>query len=481
MSPRGHRSKVARLWIALAGALLLMLPAIASAHAILIASTPTLGAATPTSPPEIRLQFSEAITLLNPANDCQVVNHLGGSVESGPCHINPTNVRELDAPLIPGLAPGTYTVRYRVVSADSHVVGAAVAFAIGNGPVGLPYLGNRPAQGPSETSLWETSARFFEILGICGLVSVLAFRWLIWGPAWGPRRRQSSYTMQERTAARGWGHDFFWTTFSAVALGAMLAEAYMLVVYTATVLGTSVAGAAGDTSGIGSVLSGTRFGSLMQFRGALLFVIFAIGAWQFLSESADTAPAPTGRVIPGVLMGVLSIGVLFGLSSQGHASQAPLTLLQEGADVIHLGAAAIWIGGLAWTVVTVWRLPHAAPAAGPAIATDVLAQFSRIALISVGALIATGVIRTLGELSSPAQLWSTTYGVLILIKVGLLAIAGIIALRNRRITHALERHTTPHQAALRTVRNAALVEITVAIAIVVVAALLVAEIPGRVG
>lgn|GEM_PF-2890518 len=477
----GHGPRVARLWIALAGVLLLMLPALASAHAILIASTPTFGARTATSPPVVRLQFSEQITLLNPANDCQVVNHLGGSVESGPCHINPSDVRELDAPVFAHLPPGTYTVRYQVVSADSHVVGAALAFAVGNGPVGLPYLGNRPAEGPSETGLWETSARFFEIIGICGLVSILAFRWLIWGPAWGPRRRQRSYTMQERTAARRWGHDFFWTTFSAVALGAMLAEAYMLVVYTATVLGTSVAGAAGNSSGIGSVLSGTRFGSLMQFRGALLFVIFAIGAWQFLTESGDETRAPNRTVVPGAIMGVLAIGVLFGLSSQGHASQAPLTLLQEAADVIHLGAAAIWIGGLVWTVVTLWRLPRAAPAAGPAIATDVLAQFSRIALISVGALIATGVIRTLGELSSPTQLWSTTYGVLILIKVGLLAIAGMIALRNRRLTHALERHTTPHQAALRTVRNAALVEITVAIAIVLVAALLVAEVPGRVG
>ena len=74
-------------------------------------------------------------------------------------------------------------------------------------------------------------------------------------------------------------------------------------------------------------------------------------------------------------MAVAAIGVLWELSTQGHASQAPLHLLQELADVVHLGAAAIWIGGLALTVLVIWRLPKAVPGAGVAIATDVLAQF----------------------------------------------------------------------------------------------------------
>ena len=106
------------LLAALVGLALLVIPATASAHAILIASNPPLGAVTPVAPAVLRLEFSEAVTLLNPSQDCQVVDSTGASIESAPCHVNPSNVRELDAPLTPGIAAGTYTVRYQVVSSD---------------------------------------------------------------------------------------------------------------------------------------------------------------------------------------------------------------------------------------------------------------------------------------------------------------------------------------------------------------------------
>jgi copper transport protein len=463
---------------------MLIIPATASAHAILIASSPPMGVVTPVAPAVLRLQFSEAITLLNPAADCQVVSSTGASIEAAPCHVNPTDVRELDAPLKTNISPGTYTVRYEVVSSDSHVVGAALAFAIGHGPVGLPYLGNRPGQGPSETGAWEVSARFFEFVGLGGLLALLAFRWLIWRPAWAPRRRQDRISAADREAALGWGRDLYWTAFGVFAVGAMIAEGYLLVVYSATALGTGVFQALQDTSGIGTVLSGTRFGSLIQYRGALLFVLFALGAWQFLAEFGSSAtprpPSPTGKPVPGAMMALAIIGVLWELSIQGHASQAPAHVVQELADVVHIGAASIWIGGLALTTLVIWRLPKAVPGAGVAVATDVLAQFSRVALISVAAVVLTGTIRSYGELATPSQLWTTTYGQCILVKIGLLGLAGLVALRNRRITLTLGRRPTPHARALATVRNAAAAELVIAIAILVVAALLVGEAPGRV-
>jgi copper transport protein len=483
MTVRLRQVRAAAAW--LVALVLLMVPATASAHAILIASTPPMGQATRIAPESVRLLFSEHITLVNPGRDCQVVNSTGTSVEAAPCHVNPANVRELDAALVRGLPDGTYTVRYEVISADSHVVGAALSFAVGNGPVGLPYLGNRPGQGPSETSSWEVSARLAELIALGGLLAIIAFRWLVWGAAWRPRGRQAALSGTDRDAALGWGRDLFWTAFGVLAVGAMLSEGYLLVVYSATVLGTSVAHAAGDTAGISTVLAGTRFGSLIQFRGVLLFALFAIGAWQFLTEFGTTstprAATPAGRAVPGALMAAAVIGVLWGISSQGHASQAPASLLQEIADLVHMGAAAIWIGGLLFTTLVIWRLPRAVPGGGAAIATDVLARFSQVALVAVGVVVLTGTIRSVGELSTPDQLWTTTYGQCILVKVALLAVAGAVALRNRRITLTLARRSSTHPAALRTVRNAAFAEIAIAVVIVAVAALLVAEVPGRIG
>jgi len=117
---------------------------------------------------------------------------------------------------------------------------------------------------------------------------------------------------------------------------------------------------------------------------------------------------------------------------------------------------------------------------GIAVATDVLARFSRIALISVAAVVLTGTIRSFGELAAPSQLWTTTYGQCILVKLGLLCVAALVELRVRGVTRTLDRPTTTATNALATVRNAAAAQLVIAIAILAVAALLVGEAPGRI-
>jgi len=78
----------------------------------------------------------------------------------------------------------------------------------------------------------------------------------------------------------------------------MLAEGYLLVVQSASVLGTGVWSALRDATGISQVLGDTRFGSLVQLRGALLFVLFAIGAILFIREYGRTG-APKEAELPG--------------------------------------------------------------------------------------------------------------------------------------------------------------------------------------
>ncbi|MBJ7365572.1 MAG: hypothetical protein JHC53_03085, partial [Thermoleophilia bacterium] len=64
-----------------------------------------------------------------------------------------------------------------------------------------------------------------------------------------------------------------------------------------------------------------------------------------------------------------------------------------------------------------------------------------------------------------------------LVKIGLLAIAGVLALRSRRIVLALRRAGTPNTATLAIVRRNAWVEIGVTLIIVVASSLLVAQVP----
>lgn len=460
---------------------LALFPAGALAHAQLVRSTPQAESAGNASPATVRMEFTEPVTLLKAA-DVEVVNRRGESVAAGAARVTPGDVKAVEIPVRPGLPDGTYTVRYRVVSADSHVIPGAYPFAVGDGPVGPPFLGGPTSTGPGMTSPWLVTARFLELVGLGGLLGLTAFRWLVWRPAWGSRW-VAGIADDARAAGLEWGRDAYWTAFGALAVGSMVAETYLLVTYSASALGTSVADALTNTSGISTVLSTTRLGALVQVRGALLFALFAVGIWAFLSEfgsGQQSRPATaTPPRAPAALMAALVVAVLYGIAAQGHASQAPVAPAQIAADLGHMCAGAVWGAGLVAALAAMRRLPARMPSAGARASTAVLAAFSRVALWAIVAIVLTGVVRTLGEIDAVDDLWRTTWGKVLVAKVAVLGLAGLPALHNRRVVATLERRGTTSAVGLARVRRAVLVEIAASLAIVALAALLVAEVPGR--
>jgi copper transport protein len=472
----GHAPRVPRAAIMIVATIALLAAAgTALGHATLESSTPAADSHVAAAPTSVSLTFSEPVEIVQ-QDDVDVVNEDGDNVTSGPAS-NSGHARVVEIPLRPGLQDGTYTVRYTIVSADSHVVGGVFVFGVGEGELGEPYLGGR-SEGPSETGPFGVSSRFFEMLGLGGLIGLLAFRWLVWGPA----LRDGAAAGGEREPLLAWGRDVFWVGFGALAVAAMLAEGYLLVVQSASVLGVGVLTALGDATGISQVLGDTRFGSLVQLRGALLFALFAVGAIQFIREYGNAGsprpPSATGSRAGAVLMALLLLAVLGGIAAQGHASVAPLSWLQVGAQLVHVVAAAIWITGLALLAIAYLRLPAVAPGSGPALSTRLLARFSRVAMVTVGLVVLTGVIRSLGELDDPAELWDTAYGRSILYKVALLIPIGALALYNRRVLEALRRVPRPNLPTMRLVRRMAASELVLAVVVVVIASLLVAQVPG---
>ena len=58
-------------------------------------------------------------------------------------------------------------------------------------------------------------------------------------------------------------------------------------------------------------------------------------------------------------------------------------------------------------------------------------RFSNVALVAVGVLAVTGVVRALTELRSVAQLWTTGYGRLLIVKTALLGLLVVTGWINR--------------------------------------------------
>jgi putative copper export protein len=113
----------------------------------------------------------------------------------------------------------------------------------------------------------------------------------------------------------------------------------------------------------------------------------------------------------------VSLVFVSGLSFSGHsAADAGSSWKSELADWAHLSAACLWIGGLVQLTAVVWPLL-------PELRRPALLAFSRLATVCVGVLLLAGVYLAILRLPQLNDLWSTSYGQILLIKIGLVALA----------------------------------------------------------
>ena len=111
--------------------LLLCLPMSAWSHAKLVKSTPARRAVLSKAPGHVQLWFNERLE----ARFCHLAvwNAAGQQVDSGDTRVDPENPKQLSVSL-PALAPGIYTVKYRVLSVDSHIVEDQFSFTVRGSP-----------------------------------------------------------------------------------------------------------------------------------------------------------------------------------------------------------------------------------------------------------------------------------------------------------------------------------------------------------
>jgi copper transport protein len=446
----------------------------ALAHATLLSSSPAANTrGVSQTRPTVVLHFSEPVQILNRA-DISVVTNRGLRFDKGAARTAPGDSRKVIIPLRGPLLPYSYTVRYRVVSADSHAEAQAFVFGVGSAKLAAPILAG--AGGLTDTSPVAVAVRVVELVALGLLLGLIAFRMLVWGPAVADAAARGLSAGDRDTALRR-GQRLFWRAFWGLAVLAGVAEAGVLAAKSAVVFHTGLITAALEPQSAFHLVAASRFGDLLGWRSAALFALIAVA---FLTWSAESGRAPSvGRRGPFAAMALFSLTALTLLSTQGHASQAPLAPLSIAADAVHLSGAAIWVGGLPCLVAVLLRAPRLLPDSGRKVASATLTRFSKVALWSVAIIAVTGFARAAGELSTPTELWTTGYGRDLLLKTQLLLPILLLARKNRRFVAALAHGVTPSAARLRAVARTVQIELTIALGIVAIAALLVAQIPGR--
>ncbi len=170
-----------------------------------------------------------------------------------------------------------------------------------------------------------------------------------------------------------------------------------------------------------------------------------------------------------LLATMLGVVALASLAWSGHAGagEGATGVLHKASDILHLIAAAIWIGTLALLLMSVARR-------GPAIDEIVAAlrRFASTGTAIVGALIVTGVINLaiIADLTRPTDLIASAYGKTLAAKVALfLAMLAFAAANRWRFTPQLE-HADGRDT--RAIRMSLSLELCLGIAAVLVVALL---------
>jgi copper transport protein len=332
-------------------------------------------------------------------------------------------------------------------------VAGALRFVVGNGAL---------AGGPISLSTVDGTTSFvFDVvrwLTFAGL-ALLGGAWLMFS-VWPEGR-------DDRRARL-----LVWTGWATTVLGAV-AELLLQ--------GPYVAGAGLGYVTRWSLLDATLHTTFGTAHSVRLLLLGAIGA--LLSAHLRNV----GRSRLPEVGAALAIGVVLTYSASGHAeSQDPRWLTMTSYSA-HLAAMSVWVGGLSYLLIAV--LPRQEPAE----LGRVLPVFSRTAFYSVIVLAVSGSYQAWLGIGTIDAITTTRYGQLVLVKIALFA--GLLALGNlsravvqrryvRPVAYAMTDDLAPPApsrapADLGPIRRSVFAELVVALIVLAVTAVLVAEPPGR--
>jgi copper transport protein len=381
---------------------------IAGAHATLLSSSPVNDSVIESAPAEVVLRFDEAVA---PADqDALVV------LDSGGDHLERGRVERGDGGRRVSMGirdggTGTYTVSYRVLSEDDHVISGSFVFHVG------------APSGSTRTDEASTSP-LLTVLGVLG-------RWLAFG---GPILAVGALVAavlvdrpEERARKAKAGGGVLWPErriwWFAALLG-LLGAILSIVVLSAELAGGTLRSGVSELPALAETL-GWADTALWRLPGALLFALLVMlpRRWRWPPWAAASV-AVVQLCLPA-----------FG----GHASTT--SVLAEALIVMHLLAAATWIGALV-AIALSWRADRGR-----------LAGFGRLALPAAGVVLVTGLVMALWLSGVPGTdveaVVSTGWWKALVVKVSMVAVIVMLGWAHRRWIHDVERPVAPMRSSIR--------------------------------
>jgi copper transport protein len=478
----------------------------ALAHIDIESSDPADQATLTIAPNRIELVFTET---MEPAGDgMQLINAAGESVAVTVSQ--PAGDRVIIEPVEP-LDAGRYGVAWTARAGDAHPKSGSLTFEIAPIPAaagGGDALGGlsqddeagaadraaapgdvNAADGTAEADLqrlpliaepntvrgeWLGSAgRWLSLIGVLVGIGVFAFA-----------ATALTGSVREVTESVYWVRRAGIAVIAGTVIEALAAGMLLRGSLVGAILPSDLASALGGLFGFAILLR--LAGGIAMFSGASVGLA-PFDATESVALPATSPPdAPSGGVDTRVRsragstyrldmsqssvavggVAVVAISYLF----DGHTATASPAWIVRIADLAHVFAAGVWLGGvLMLGRILTWRRRRKVPLN----AGELAVRFSVVASVALTVVVAAGILLTWSILDSPGELVSTAWGRLLLIKLAAVGLAAALGGYNHFFVVPQLTHESQGPAAGDLLRRVVRVEGAVLVVVAAVTAILV--------
>ncbi|EAE2472829.1 copper resistance protein CopC [Listeria innocua] len=361
-----------------------------SAHAYLENSNPADQSHIKTAPEKVTLVFNEEIEADFPL--IEVKDSSGKRVETGKTAVSKKNDHMVEASLPAELKADVYSVSWRVVSADGHAVSGVISFKLGDTKATF-----QSTEVPSNAFDLQISSVQKAILyiGFSLFIGMLVF-----GLGLYPRKEQLTAKITTRLKKIIW--------FALAFLG--MALLMQLFVQTSITTGVSISESFQPDKLAAFLTTKTGYIWLSELISWLMLVIFTVimvrknKQWSWFALLTESA-----------LIGYL----IFAKAQNGHAAASADKIVSITADMLHMIAASVWVGGI---LVLLFVLPKTGKA------REVWSRFAIIAIIAVASILVSGLLMAVMNIGQMSNLFTTNYGQILLFKIGLFLLMALLGL-----------------------------------------------------
>ncbi|AMM91538.1 copper resistance protein CopC [Peribacillus simplex] len=379
------------LWLVVSLFSLLLYPAMASGHATVISSNPSPNEVMDTLPEKISIQFSENI---QPAfHSLEVFSQDGDKIQIQDSAISEQSEKVLEAKWKGTIDEGIYYIKWRVVSSDGHPIEGTIPFQFGDSTV-LPNqeISKVNAGFPDSITVFLQSLQYICFAALTG---ILFFQLSL---------MKGSRLFEASSRARL----YLWLSYAGLAFSIFCSLPLKVTIDA----GVGWADAFNGTF-IKEVLNATSFGTIWIIEILLLLLLFLV--IYFMLENTLIKSLPfLSFIIIAILMVCKAL--------TGHTAAVPNQVLAVLMDFLHLLSMALWLGGLLTLLVILPGLANRQADDKKTFYWSIIQRFSRWSFLFVIILIISGIYSSLQHVPTIYSLINTTYGQLLLAKIGLMLV-----------------------------------------------------------